>query len=243
MGVISQVFPPVEVALGLEPEELAGLVLECLCRYEEEENRGMLNRYSFTLPNELLEYAGQENYKAIAQAVAEAWMWLEREALVAPKPGQTGDWIFITRRGLKFRESGDVGKFKAAELMPQETLDTTLAAKVRPAFLRGDYETAVFNAFKEVEIRVRTLGEYSRRDIGVPLMRKAFHQETGRLIDAEQELGERQGVADLFAGAIGSFKNPSSHRDVDFQDPEEVIQLIYLADLLIRIAERRKPEE
>jgi len=243
MGIISETFPPVEVALEMEPEGLAIHLLECLCRSEEKGSVGNLNRYNFTLPNELHEYAGQENYNAVAQVVTEAWMWLEREGLIAPKPGATGEWIFITRRGRKFRESGDVGQFKAATLLPPETLDPTLAAKVRPAFLVGAYDSAVFEAFKEVEIRVRTLGGYSQKDVGVKLMRKAFKPETGSLIDGDQEIGEQQGVCDLFVGAIGSFKNPGSHRDVDFQDPVEVIELITLANLLIKIAERRKPDE
>jgi hypothetical protein len=51
---------------------------------------------------------------------------------------------------------------------------------------------------------------------------------------------EKQVISDLFAGAIGSFKNPSSHRDIDFDDIEEVIKLILLADHLIKISERRK---
>jgi hypothetical protein len=74
------------------------------------------------------------------------------------------------------------------------------------------------------------------------LMRKAFHPENGLLTDSTQVPSEKQAISDLFAGAIGSFKNPSSHRDVDFTDPAEVAELIMFADQLIRITERRKPE-
>lgn len=241
--MISEIFPPVDAALELEPEGLAVPLLERLSRIDESgSGRGLLHRSNFMGSDQLREYAGGD-YEAIARVVMEAWRWLEREILIAPDPRQGGEWIFVTRRGRKFRESGDIGQFKAASLLPPETLDSKLASKVRPAFLIGDYETAVFNAFREVEIRIRTLGGYSRKDLGVKLMRKAFKPEEGRLIDAEQEVGEQQGIADLFAGAIGSFKNPSSHREVDFQDPVEIVELIGLADLLIKIAERRKPEE
>ncbi len=242
MSIIAAVFPPVEVALELEPEELAVPLLECLCQFDESTDRGMLNRSNFTSPGSLKGYCEPQHDEAVAKAIIEAWVWLEREGLIAPAPGQFGNWIFITRRGQKFREIADVRKFKAASLLPHETLDSQLASKVRPAFLRGDYDSAIFEAFKEVEIRVRTLSKASKTELGVNLMRKAFHPVKGSLTDKSQPQSEQQSVSDLFAGAIGCFKNPSSHRDVDFNDPAEVLELIMLADHLIRIAERRKPQ-
>lgn len=239
MPSISKIFPAVDKALQMEPEELAVPLLECLCQFEETKSSGMLNRYNFTLQSNLHEYA-QGNYDAIAKAITEAWVWLEKEGLIAPAPGQTGDWVFITRRGRKFRETADVRKYRDASLLPHKTLDPKLASKVSPAFLRGDYDTAIFEAFKEVEVRVRSLSGADDTDIGVNLMRKAFHPENGPLTDKAQVASERQAISDIFAGAIGSFKNPSSHRDVDFNDPAEVVELIMLADQLIRIAERRK---
>jgi uncharacterized protein (TIGR02391 family) len=116
-----------------------------------------------------------------------------------------------------------------------------LASKAKPSFLRGDYDSAVFQAFKEVEVRVRKLSAAASSDLGVKLMRKAFNADIGPLTDQTEERSEKEAVGNLFAGAIGLFKNPTSHRDVNFDDPAEVAELIMLADLLIRIAERRKP--
>ena len=242
MNVIIDVFPPYDVAINLEPEELAVSVIESLSLFKKQGNPGKLHRGNFTSWQTFQDYCEkQDQYGRITEAVSEAWMWLEREGLIAPKPGQSyRDVIFITRRGRKFCESGDINKFKAASLLPPEKLDPLLVEKVRPAFLRGDYDSAIFEAFKEVEIRVRTLSGGDNTDIGVNLMRKAFHPETGPLTDKTQVSSESQAISDLFAGSIGSFKNPSSHRDVDFTDPSEVAELIMLADQLIRIAERRK---
>ena len=39
----------------------------------------------------------------------------------------------------------------------------------------------------------------------------------------------------MFAGAISFCKNPSSHHEIDFEDPREVVDMISFADQLLRI--------
>ena len=68
-------------------------------------------------------------------------------------------------------------------------------------------DQAVFKAFNAVEIGVRAAGGYANTDIGVPLMRKAFHADTGPLTRLSDPPAGRQALSDLFAGAIGSYKN------------------------------------
>jgi uncharacterized protein (TIGR02391 family) len=76
-------------------------------------------------------------------------------------------------------------------------------------------------------------------DIGTKLMRKAFDVENGPLTDKAAEQGERQARSDLFAGAIGSYKNPPSHRAVTFDGPDEAAEIITLANHLLRIVDAR----
>jgi uncharacterized protein (TIGR02391 family) len=82
-------------------------------------------------------------------------------------------------------------------------------------------DQAVFKAFKAVEIGVRAAGGYASTDIGVPLMRKALQADTGPLTRLSDPAAERQALSDLFAGTIGSYQNPHSHRTVNLTDPSE----------------------
>jgi len=236
--MIEQFFPSPEVVLQLNPEELAIPLLKCLI-YLEKANRGNdLVRENFFGLCLHEKFGGEQNTK-VAQAITEAWLWLEREIMIAPRPQPgAGRIIYVTERGKKLSEQSDVQTYIRSNLMPRGVLDPHLASKVQPLFIRGDYDTAVFQAFKEVEVRVRKLASLPITLVGYELMRTAFHPENGKLTDLVQVKAERQSTADLFAGAIGLFKNPSSHREVDWEDPQECTELIYLANHLLRIAEK-----
>jgi uncharacterized protein (TIGR02391 family) len=234
---IYSIIPDPEALLALEPEELAGVVLEFLNSIDERVSGG-LNRYNFSLPHTVKDYPQQYQEK-ISQALMEAWVWLEREGLIAPKPGQVGDWVFVTRRGRLLKKAADFQAYRRADILPRHLLHPIIAQKVWSDFIRGEYDTAVFKAFKEVEVAVREAGGFSSTDIGVALMRKAFDKSIGPLTDPSLPEGERDSLAHLFAGAIGSYKNPQSHRNVSITDPTEAVEMIILASHLLRIIDSR----
>jgi uncharacterized protein (TIGR02391 family) len=98
---------------------------------------------------------------------------------------------------------------------------------------------AAFHAMKAVEVAVRGAAGFGNDLLGHALMRKALAPQDGPLTDMTAESGERQGRSDFFAGAIASYKNPHSHRDVKLDDPLEALEIIYLANHLLRIIDAR----
>jgi len=238
MQPISKAFPDGETVLDLRPEELGLLILS----YVQSIKANQLNRNNFINDVGNSGFYVERVWAQVWQAFAEAWDWLVRAGMLANHVGQSWGWVFITREGRRLLETGDVRAYLDAALFPREGLDEALRKDVLPLYLRSDFDTAVFRAFKEVEVRVREVSGLGPDDIGKDLARKAFRADPplGRLTDSAQLPAERQALSDLFAGALGLFKNPSSHRDVPWNEARDCAEAISLADLLLRIVERRR---
>jgi uncharacterized protein (TIGR02391 family) len=170
--------------------------------------------------------------------LSDAWAWLESHALVGPSAqSPPGGWHRVTTAGAEVASDPNaVAKVWAADRLAG-ALHPALSS-ARSNFALGDYETASFAAMKAVEVEVRRVAGLPNELLGVNLMRKAFSPKEGVLRDPGAEAGEQQATADLFAGAIGAYKNPASHRTVQFDDPMEAAEVVQLADLLLRIVQR-----
>ena len=241
--------PEVDAFLALAPEELAAKMLFLM------RERNQADFHGDSLENELWGSMGSSTPTypptrriEVHLAFAEAWGWLEAQGLLVPAEGINGTNGFrhLSRRARQFASGADFADYRVARLIPREILNPRIADPVWRAMMRGEYDVAVFLAMKAVEVAVREVSGLGGDGlVGVKLMRAAFAPDGGPLMDPNAEGGERTARMELFAGSIGSFKNPHSHRDVDVSDAAEALEAIYLANTLLRIVDgcrrRAKP--
>jgi uncharacterized protein (TIGR02391 family) len=228
---ITKVLPTAESVIQFEPEELAPYVLDHVAGNSN--HLHLNNLLGSSIGGVTRHY---NNDARVEQAVREAWSWLVREGLLVEK---SNGWYFISRRGQRIKGRQDFAAFQRSNVLPKASLHPVIAEKVWSNFVRGDYETAVFQAFKEVEVAVRAAGKFPPTEIGTTLMGKAFKVRVGSLIDSTLPEAEQLAMVNLFSGAVGLFKNPSSHRHVVLSEPSEAAEMISFASLLMRIVDVR----
>jgi uncharacterized protein (TIGR02391 family) len=186
--------------------------------------------------------------RAVVAAALEAWHWLLRKGLVIPAPrgqelqretpiedrwerSRLGERIAAHSEGLAALEAIEQIEF---DLHPR------IAADVRAEFLRFKFDLAVYTAMKTVEIALREKIGAGPERTGIKLVNEAFSQGSGPLWQPESKVpvAEQTGVANLFRGAIAAFRNPETHRAVDYGDPVEAAEIVTLASLLLRTLDR-----
>ena len=249
--------PDAEQLLSLEPEELAGLLLVSLENKERTipENVIAHNDMKYEIDrNSHINYP-YGCHEDVLFALMEAWQYLVSERYVAPRPTNlphnqiitSATAYFVTRRGKEIETPDDFEDYRKADLLRKHQLHPIIADKVWRIFAQGSYGTAVSEAFKQVEIAVREAGGYTKDNYGKDyygkvLMETAFNVNDGKLTNEDLHEPEKLGMRNLFMGAIGLYKNPSSHREVEFA-PEEAAEIIIIASHLLRIVDSRSQLE
>jgi len=176
------------------------------------------------------------------QLTYEAIQELKSSGIIVRDSTQYSDvFQVLTAKGKEIAEKQqdpDVHGLRLEEVVK----DTNLLSRCLDAFNDGRYEEAIFSAYKLVEETVRYKADLSVADIGVNLMSKALNPNTGKLTIPSCKLSaEKEGVHSLFRGSIAFFKNPSSHRTVNYENRLTAIKIIAFAELLLNIISTAQP--
>ncbi len=238
MAVLTERIPDPDVLLALPPEELGPIVLRLAC--EARPGREiLLDDVETDVNGRPPDYKGYPQGKKpdVKLALSEAWNWLRVQGIIVP----TGNdpWHHVSRRGKALLKTDGFKAFAQAAAFPKALLHPAIADAVWLDLARGDFETAIFRAYKTVEIAVREASDSSNEDHGDKLMRRAFNPKDGPLTDTKQPDAERKGLADLFAGAAALYRNSSAHRTVTVSH-HEAQEIVMLASHLLRIVDARK---
>lgn len=117
--------------------------------------------------------------------------------------------------------------------------DDELRLTSRELFLDGYYALAVEEAYKCLNNIVKDLTGLSELD-GVPLMQRAFSPKNPVLklndLRTQSENDQQRGYMDMFGAVMTGIRNPRAHEHRYLDDPETALELLGLANHLVRIA-------
>ncbi len=148
------------------------------------------------------------------------------------------DWIGrfeeIARRAKQHHESRHVPMsrhpFELRGIHPR------VSQKARPLFDDGHYAQATFEVFKLIEKEVQQTSKL--RQSGTSLMMAAFSENSPKIrlnkMSNQSETDEQQGFKFIFAGATLAIRNPRGHEVGVAESPDECLEHLGLASLLLR---------
>lgn len=254
---LTQRFPTYRDLVALEPEELGGVLLMELRATMEVANNGLIRDAGkvvgatwtaavnvSTIFHPVEQHSDTPEWpkaawSEVSMALMEAWYWLGTAGLIMEQPIGNGRYI-PTRRGWTLTTEQDVTNYRDSGTLPVGLLHPRIASDASSLFRHRHYETAVFHAFREVEIAVREAVPGESKRTGKEVVKDAFAPNTGRLRNADTDIpdSERDGEFALFSGAIGCLKNPGSHSRLPMGGAEAARLILFASHLLFLVDAR-----
>lgn len=194
-----------------------------------------------SLDHELLRrvFGPREASSIVSEAITEGLSWVISNGLVGPaatSSGSSAEWA-ITRAGKGVLKAGNAWHAQAVSRLHPHLhpgLDTSFSH-----YAQGNFQSAVFNAMLAVEVALRDAAGLGPDAYGRGLAQEALKVD-GPFRFGTETKAEGDGLLMLFSGAISVFKNPTSHRTVEYEDPIEAADIIHLGDLLLRMIDREQ---
>ena len=177
----------------------------------------------------------------INKAGRTAFALLERWDLIEPAADMNGrnGYVVLTTKGRGTTERTDFERVRVRGLLRAELLHPLLRGKPYEDFVADHLDAAVLEAFKTVEIEVRTAAARPDGEHGKDLMFRAF-AVNGPLFKPGETKSECEALAGLFAGALARFRNPGAHTRRSFADVLEAMEELMVASRLLRIVDERR---
>ncbi|MFC4373292.1 TIGR02391 family protein [Nocardia halotolerans] len=148
----------------------------------------------------------------------------------------------LDHTGAKYRVVDAVNAIRPPQRIDIPGLHPDISAVAGRPFAQGNYDSAVFDAFKVVEDRVQTLTGSNQS--GKPLMTSVFNEQQPKLDTSSAKAGARQrndeleGFKFLFLGAAQGLRNPRGHGGPLHTSEDEAREMLGLASLLMRGLDR-----
>ena len=175
----------------------------------------------------------------IARVIGRAWKALDDAGFIEepdPENGKNG-YRVPSAEGKSAHATTDYVGLRMRSKFTRDMFHPALPDAAWNAFVAGDYDTAVFETFKSLEVAVRTKGAFASTDFGAALMKKAFESGAGPLRDKAATPSRQKARCQLFTGAFGEIRNPKAHNDPTITDASVAAEEMMAAGVLRRIVE------
>src|SRR5260370_5861815 len=170
-------------------------------------------------------------------------------------PDQSHHWQCTLARGIKrfrgittieeYLEKRDPPRQKVNPSSTVSSPDTSIPVSAQPVqlhpdihakcwslYTQEDYDNAIFNATKAIEVSVRRKAKLPDEVVGADLIVRAFKPDNAILTYSTVK-AEQEGMMALLRGIIQVYKNPHSHRHVGIQNKSECLGILLMCSNLL----------